>query len=160
MSELLAKLMKYQRKMNWTDGQMASRLGVSRPYWTQIRNRKFHLGERVLRGVVRTFPELSAEVLLFLGSEREELIPWCEIVCLIPVLSGSPERQDWHVEYYCEYRCRACGQVFLIVDGNFPRCPLCGVEKVFLPGRQDAQEATQGLQGKEEGQEKGREGIR
>jgi predicted transcriptional regulator len=63
-----------QRELELSDGAFARRLGVSRPLWVAIRSGQRPVGLSLLRGVVRAFPDLEAEVLSFLqGDEPAEV---------------------------------------------------------------------------------------
>lgn len=52
--------------LGWTDEALARALGVSRPLWSQIRSGKRQVTLNVVRGVLRTFPDLETQVLAFL----------------------------------------------------------------------------------------------
>jgi predicted transcriptional regulator len=55
-----------KRALGWTDEALVRALGVSRPLWSQIRSGKRQVTLNVVRGVLRTFPDLETQVLAFL----------------------------------------------------------------------------------------------
>lgn len=66
---MLSKLRTIQTRESWTDAQMASRLGIARTTWADVRNERIPLSERVQLMAVRAFPELMAELLKPLSTE-------------------------------------------------------------------------------------------
>lgn len=67
---MLDKLMAIQKRKRWSDRQMAESLGISRAMWQHIRTGRVGLGQRTLKGIMRAYPELTADVLLYLQSDR------------------------------------------------------------------------------------------
>lgn len=57
------KLREIQRREALTDGQMADRLGVSRPMWNLVKNGRLRFTERWALRAAGAFPELSRELL-------------------------------------------------------------------------------------------------
>lgn len=55
-----------KRALGWTDEALARALGVSRPLWSQIRSGQRQVTLNVVRGVLRTFPDLEGKVIAFL----------------------------------------------------------------------------------------------
>lgn len=70
--ELIEVLTTIQRAHRWDDAEMARRLGVSYRMWGQTRNGSTRFGHRALRNVLRAFPELGPEVLVYLRGEDPE----------------------------------------------------------------------------------------
>jgi hypothetical protein len=70
---LLERLIERQRKDELTDEEFAAVLGVSRQMWQKTRTEEQRIGEAILRGVTRAYPELQPLVLLFLQSDVPEL---------------------------------------------------------------------------------------
>lgn len=60
---MLTKLREIQRHNDWTDEQMAGRLGVARSTWTELKNDRLPLSERVQMRAARAFPELLGDLL-------------------------------------------------------------------------------------------------
>jgi DNA-binding XRE family transcriptional regulator len=65
---MLTKLVEIQIRNSWTDAQMAQHLHVARSTWTEVRNGRLALSERVQMAAARSFPELLGELL---GQVRE-----------------------------------------------------------------------------------------
>lgn len=65
---LIDTLSERQRREEWTDEELAQRLGISRPYLVLIRSGKKPLSLNVLRSITTTFPEYEPDVLSFLRS--------------------------------------------------------------------------------------------
>jgi len=59
---MLAKLLQIQRDHGWQDAEMATRIGIARSTWTEIRNGRLPLSERVQMKATRAFPQLLAEL--------------------------------------------------------------------------------------------------
>ena len=57
--DLLAELMGRQERLGESDAQFALRLGVSRSQWSKTKARKRRMADRVLAGVIRSFPDLE-----------------------------------------------------------------------------------------------------
>jgi transcriptional regulator with XRE-family HTH domain len=60
---MLSKLREIQKRESLTDSAMADRLGIGRSTWTELRNGRLPLSERVQMRAVRAWPELLAELL-------------------------------------------------------------------------------------------------
>ena len=69
---LLDSLKTKQQELGLSDREFAEKLGVPRVTWTCTRLGYKRIGETILVAVVRAFPELEREVLLFV--RRGELI--------------------------------------------------------------------------------------
>ena len=61
---LLYELMKKQGEQS--DREFAMRLGISRQLWQMTRRGQRRIGESLLLAIPVTFPELQAELLMFL----------------------------------------------------------------------------------------------
>jgi len=68
---LLQKLIEKQKLEGLSDGKFALKLGISRQLWQATRTGKMRIGERLITGVLKAFPELTVYV-LWLWQEREE----------------------------------------------------------------------------------------
>ena len=68
---LLSRLIERQQRENISDRAMARRLGVARSTWTRIRTGTYGgmTYPRLVRGALRAYPELAAEVLSHLRDE-------------------------------------------------------------------------------------------
>lgn len=66
MQELIEAVEERKRSLGWTDEALARALGVSRPLWSQIRSGKRRVTLDVVRGILRTFPDLEAQVMEYL----------------------------------------------------------------------------------------------
>lgn len=60
---MLQKLAAIQRREGLSDGQMAARLGTSRPTWNRIRNGKLPLTEKVAMRATGLWPELTRDLI-------------------------------------------------------------------------------------------------
>lgn len=67
---LIDILIAKQKERGLSDGDMARLLGISRPYWYYSQQER-RISTRVLRGVMRAFPELAAQVLEYLQREED-----------------------------------------------------------------------------------------
>ena len=67
---LITHLQKLQQEMQASDSKFARLLGVSRPLWSMIRRGQRPVYMALLRGVVRSFPEMDKEVIEFLRSDE------------------------------------------------------------------------------------------
>lgn len=56
------KLIGLQKTNEWTDAEMAGRLGVARSTWTEIKNGRLRVSEKVQIAAARAFPELLGEL--------------------------------------------------------------------------------------------------
>lgn len=68
---LVQELVRRQRAAGWTDGEMAEHLGVGREYWGLVRRGVHPLSVRVLRGALRTYPDLAGATLAYLQQGQE-----------------------------------------------------------------------------------------
>jgi len=66
VQELIEAVEERKRSLGWTDEALARALGVSRPLWSQIRSGKRRVTLDVVRGILRTFPDLEAQVMEYL----------------------------------------------------------------------------------------------
>lgn len=62
-SYMLDALLDIQAKNGWSDGEMARRLGISRPHWNMIRNGRHPLTHKTAVKAVGAFPELTRMLL-------------------------------------------------------------------------------------------------
>jgi plasmid maintenance system antidote protein VapI len=60
---MLLKLVAIQRREGLTDGQMAARLGVSRPWWNRVKNGRLPFTDEVAVRAVGVWPELTRDLL-------------------------------------------------------------------------------------------------
>lgn len=60
---MLSKLRTIQQRNQWTDLQMAAQLGVARSTWTELKNDRLPLTERLQMKAARAFPELLGDLL-------------------------------------------------------------------------------------------------
>lgn len=70
---LLEKLIERQRRFGLTDGDFAAELGISRQLWQFTRTGRVRIGQKILAGTCRRFPDLIPEVLYFLGNDANKL---------------------------------------------------------------------------------------
>jgi len=68
---LVKSLIEKQRSEHLSHTRFAQKLGISQAFWTLIRTGKRSFGEKTLSGIVRAYPELIPELLLFLRGEDE-----------------------------------------------------------------------------------------
>lgn len=61
---MLTKLTAIQTSQGLTDAAMASRLGIGRSTWTEVRNGRLPLSERVQMRAANAFPELLGDLLM------------------------------------------------------------------------------------------------
>lgn len=66
---LLQKLTDKQKKLEMTDAVFAAKLGVSRQLWQFTRTERMPIGQKVIAGTCRAFPEMIPDVLIFLGKD-------------------------------------------------------------------------------------------
>lgn len=74
---MLAKLLEIQKREGLTDGQMAMRLGISRPTWNLVKNGRRPLRDDWSVRAVGQWPELTRDLL--------------ELAAAGPAVSGSPD---------------------------------------------------------------------
>jgi len=68
---LITKIKEIQSREGLTDSEMAKRLNCSRQLYQGIRTGKIPPGSKVLKGISIAFPELQADILLFLASDAK-----------------------------------------------------------------------------------------
>ncbi len=68
-SKLVEILADYQANQHESDGVFARRLGVSTELWRVTRSGLRNIGITLLKGVLKTYPELEGEVVFFLRGE-------------------------------------------------------------------------------------------
>lgn len=61
---MLEKLLAIQTEQGLTDADMASRLGIGRSTWTEVRNRRNALSAKVQMRAAQAFPELLGDLLM------------------------------------------------------------------------------------------------
>jgi transcriptional regulator with XRE-family HTH domain len=66
MGSLVETLKAKQEELGLDDRDFAGRLGISRPAWSMIRTGQRQPGEKVLAGVMRAFPSLGEDCLVYL----------------------------------------------------------------------------------------------
>jgi len=67
---LLTKLIQLQQDGKYSDYKFARILRVPRSTWQRTRSGDIRIGVKVIRSVLRAFPELSADVLLLLKGDN------------------------------------------------------------------------------------------
>lgn len=68
MKTLTARLTDIQQEHQWTDGEMATALGITRSGWSHIRSGRRRIGPATLRMVLARFPELRDAPLISLDA--------------------------------------------------------------------------------------------
>jgi len=68
---LITKIKEIQLREGLTDSEMAKRLNCSRQLYQGIRTGKIPLGNKILKGISVAFPELQANILIFLASDAK-----------------------------------------------------------------------------------------
>lgn len=63
---LIDTLLGIQKALRWGDAAMADALGITRSYWVMLRQGQRQPGRKVLVGVIKAFPQLEEDALLFL----------------------------------------------------------------------------------------------
>lgn len=66
------KLRAIQQREDLTDAEMASRMGIARSTWTEIKNGRLALSERAQMGAARAFPELVSDLVLSVSQKPVE----------------------------------------------------------------------------------------
>lgn len=61
---MLTKLTAIQTAQGLTDAAMAAKLGIGRSTWTEVRNGRLPLSERVQMRAANAFPELLGDLLM------------------------------------------------------------------------------------------------
>lgn len=64
---LIERVRGAQRERGLTDEQLAAQLGVHRSLWNLTRRGKRPLRYKIARGIMRAFPELRMEMMIFLA---------------------------------------------------------------------------------------------
>jgi transcriptional regulator with XRE-family HTH domain len=67
---LIEELEAKRKELSLSDAAFARRLGVSRPLWIAVRERKRSVGMTLLRGAAREFPDLDGALLAHLRGEE------------------------------------------------------------------------------------------
>ncbi len=68
---LLTKIKEIQSREGLTDSEIAKRLNCSRQLYQGTRSGKIPLGTKILKGISAAFPELQADILIFLASDAK-----------------------------------------------------------------------------------------
>lgn len=71
LTMLINSLIEKQRAEHLSNTQFAQKLGVSRALWDLVRRGRRGLGEKMLKGIVRAYPDLIPQVILHLQGEDE-----------------------------------------------------------------------------------------
>lgn len=71
---MLSKLKAIQEREAYTDQQMAERLRVGRSTWTEVKNGRLPLSERVQMRAAGAFPELLADLLGTVSNAPREAV--------------------------------------------------------------------------------------
>lgn len=66
---LLDKLIEKQRELQMTDKEFSTEISISRPLWTSTRNHTMPIRDKTIRGVLKRFPDLKEDVLIFLRED-------------------------------------------------------------------------------------------
>jgi|GEM_PF-6530458 len=72
-SHPVTQLIEIQERDKLSDGQMAKRLGCSRPLWNLTKHGKATLGTTMIQCIFRNFPELHTSLALFLSQGADRL---------------------------------------------------------------------------------------
>ena len=72
---LIDTLSSRQRELGLADRAFAARIGISRPMWVGMRNRRVVPGRRTLERILKAFPEFQLQVMasLFLASDSKNV---------------------------------------------------------------------------------------
>ncbi|MBA7472477.1 hypothetical protein ES707_07804 [subsurface metagenome] len=70
---VVSKLRGIQVREGLSDGEMAKQLCCSRQLYQMTRTSKIPLGNKILRGISATFPELQKDVIYFLSNNDKKL---------------------------------------------------------------------------------------
>lgn len=74
LEKLVKDVVAIQESRDWSDAEMAGQLDVSTSLWNKTRRGQRPLSEAVLSGIVKAFPQLQPDVLIFLG-RRSPKVP-------------------------------------------------------------------------------------
>lgn len=72
-SQIIHKLKSVQAEKGLSDKEMAQRLGCSRQLYQMARTGKIPLGHKIIKGISVAFPELQADILIFLSESANKL---------------------------------------------------------------------------------------
>lgn len=73
-NELVARAAEIQTSRGWSDGYVARQMdGISRAYWSLLKQGKRQPGIRALRGIAAVFPELRGDVVSLLSADSPEV---------------------------------------------------------------------------------------
>lgn len=64
--KLIELLSKIQQAEQFTDGEMAERLNISRVHWNNIKHGKARIGIPLLNNIKAIYPKLTEEVVFYL----------------------------------------------------------------------------------------------
>lgn len=70
---LLEKLIQKQKELGENDSTFATRLGIARSTWHRTKSGDIRVAESILSGAIKSFPELTAEIIIFLSSNVSKL---------------------------------------------------------------------------------------
>jgi len=73
LSELIGKLKYMQVQEGLTDKEMAIRLGCSRQLYQMTRTGKVPPGNKIIKGISTSFPELQQDVIYFLSNNDNRM---------------------------------------------------------------------------------------
>lgn len=71
--KLMDKVKQIQDKQGYPDGEMAEILGCSRQLYQMTRTGKAQLGTKILKGIIKAFPELEGDAIYFLTNSAKGL---------------------------------------------------------------------------------------
>lgn len=83
-TQLVNKLIKIQEKENFTDLQMAERIGCSRQLYQMTRTLRIPVGVKILKGALKAFPELSGDAYIFLIDSADKQTEKADVRTTIP----------------------------------------------------------------------------
>ena len=70
MKDLIKAINQYQEKNSMNDGEMAKQLGVTRSLLSLVKRGKREPGVKFIKGVMRTFPEMTLVVMNYLAGKE------------------------------------------------------------------------------------------
>ena len=62
---LIPKLKERQRQEGLTDGAFSNKLRISRQLWGMIKKNGNPIGSKLITGIIREYPELTVDVLVY-----------------------------------------------------------------------------------------------
>jgi len=94
--KVIGRLRDIQLSKRLADMEMARQLGCSRQLYQMTRSGKIPLGNKILKGILTTFPELEQDVIYFLSSNDKKLSDNAK-----NPLKQPSEPQGWGLKRFC-----------------------------------------------------------